>query len=435
MSLITQPTCAKAIKSMQLTERHIISKSHSYFKELDLIAFLSKNLYNKANYIIRQEFISTSKEKESGSRDKANWIRYNQLQKQLQNDKDFDYYQLPTKVSQHVLRLLDKNWLSFFKSIRDWNKNPSKYTGRPKLPKYKNKKNGRSVLVYTIQAISKKELKDGIVLLSGTSIKIKTKQKDIQQVRIIPKINHYIIEVIYNKKEIKNENLDKTKIAGIDLGLNNLATVTSNINGLNPIIINGRPLKSINQYYNKKKAKLQSFVGDKSSNRITKITNKRNRKVDDYIHKSSRLIVNYMASNNIGTLVIGKNKKWKTEINIGKINNQAFVSIPHAKFIQMIKYKCELIGINVIITEESYTSKCSFIDFENLNKHDNYLGKRKHRGLFISKNGTKINADCNGSGNIIRKEFPNAFANGIEGVVVRPIKINLKEFDFYKKVA
>ena len=126
---------------MQLVERHIINKNHSFYNELDSIGFLSKNLYNKANYIIRQEFISTSKEKELGKRDKANWIRYNKLQKKLQDDKDFDYTQLPAKVSQHVLRLLDKNWVSFFKSIRDWKKNPSKYTGQPSLPKYKNKTN------------------------------------------------------------------------------------------------------------------------------------------------------------------------------------------------------------------------------------------------------------------------------------------------------
>lgn len=420
---------------MQLAERHIINDNHSFYKELDSISFLSKNLYNKANYIIRQEFISTSKEKHQGKKDKANWIRYNKIQKQLQDSKDTDYTKLPAKVSQHVLRLLDKNWVSFFRSIRDWSKNKTKYTGRPHLPNYKHKTKGRGVLTYTIQAISKKELKNGFVLLSGTNIKIRTKQTDIQQVRVVPKIGHYVIEIIYNKKEEKNKNLDINKIAGIDLGLNNLAAVTSNINSLKPIIINGRPLKSINQYFNKKRAKLQSFAGDKTSNKLIKLTNKRNRKIDNYLHKSSRLLVNYLNENNIGTLVIGKNKQWKTEINIGKKNNQAFVNIPHARFIHMIQYKCKLIGIEVIVTEESYTSKCSFIDFEVLNKHDNYLGRRKHRGLFVSKNGSKINADCNGSGNIIRKEFPNAFANGIEGVVVCPLRINLYEFGSYKKVA
>jgi putative transposase len=179
----------------------------------------------------------------------------------------------------------------------------------------------------------------------------------------------------------------------------------------------------MNQYYNKQKAKLQAFVGNKSSNRLIKLTNKRNRKIYNYLHNASRYIVNYLIANNFETLVIGNNKRWKDEINIGKVNNQAFVNIPHARFINMLQYKCELVGIDVILREESYTSKCSFLDEESVEKHDTYLGNRRHRGLFISSNGTKINADCNGSGNITRKEFPNAFADGIEGVVVRPIRV------------
>lgn len=418
---------------MRLVEQHIIKKSNSMYKEIDEISFLSKNLYNKANYVVRQEFISTTKQKEEGKVSNANWIRYNQLQKQLQNEKDYDYSKLPAKVSQQVLKLLDKNWLSFFESIRDWKKNPSKYKGIPALPRYKHKTKGRGILIYTIQAISNKELRSNVVRLSGTEIRIRTKQdsKAIQQVRVVPKIGHYVVEVVYEKKEVIYENIDKNKIAGIDLGLNNLLAVTSNQNKVKPLLINGRPLKSMNQYYNKKKAKLQSYVGDKSSNRLEKLTNKRNRKIKDYLHKASRFVVNHFISNGIGVVVIGKNTQWKTEINIGKRNNQSFVNIPHAKLIDMITYKSKLIGIDVIVTEESYTSKCSFIDSEPIKKHENYLGKRVKRGLFISNNKTKINADCNASGNIIRKEIPTAFDGyGIEGVVVSPIKVNL-----YKKVA
>lgn len=407
---------------MQLVERHIIDKNNNLFKEIDDKAFLSKNLYNRATYLIRQEFINTSKEKEKGNLDNAIWIRYNQIQKQLQNDEDFDYKNLPTKVSQQTLMLIDKNWKSFFSSIKQWKKSPEKYEGRPKLPKYKHKTKGRNLLIYTKQAISKKELKKGIVLLSGTNIAIQTKQKNVQQVRVVPKKGHYIIEVIY-KKEVQQLNLNKNKIAGIDLGLNNLAAVTSNQNNVQPLLINGRPLKSINQYYNKKRATLQSYVGDKSSNRLIKLTNKRNRKVDNFLHNASKIIVDHLISNDIGTFVIGNNKQWKTGINIGKRNNQAFVSIPHSKLINMIKYKCELVGIDVFLTEESYTSKCSFVDFEPIEKHDEYCGKRRHRGLFISSKGKKINADCNGGGNVIRKVFPNAFVDGIEGVVVRPRRV------------
>lgn len=420
---------------MQLVERHIISKNHSSFKEIDSIAFLSKNLYNKANYILRDTFITTSDLKTLGIVENAKWVRYNEIQKRLQNAKDVDYNALPAKVSQQVLKTLDKNWKSFFAIAKDYKKSPHKYEGRPKLPKYKHKTNGRNLLTYTIQSISKVELRQGIVALSKTDIRIKTKQTNINQVRIVPKNSCYIIEIIYTKNIKINENLDKRKIAGIDLGLNNLATVTSNQNSVKPLVINGRALKSMNQFYNKKRAKLQSFVGDKSSRKLRILTHKRNMKVDNYLHNASRIIVNHLVENCVGMLVIGKNKQWKTGINIGRKTNQNFVNIPHARFIEMLEYKCKLIGIEVKITEESYTSKCSFIDFEDICKHETYLGKRVKRGLFVSKDKTKINADCNGSGNIIRKAFPNAFVDGIEGVVVSPLIVNLSRSYDYKKVA
>jgi len=403
---------------MQLVEQHIIGRKHKLYKEIDEVCFFGKNLYNRANYIVRQEFINTTKEKEAGTRTAANWIRYHELQKTLQ--KEVDYTKLPAKVSQQVLMNLDKSWKSFFTSIKDWKKNPSKYLGRPRLPRYKDKVNGRAVLTYTIQAISRKKLRTNIVLLSGTKISVPTKQKNICQARIVPKKGFYVIEIIY-EKEVEKAKVNPDKIAGIDLGINNLAAVTSNLN-IQPILVNGRPLKSMNQFYNKKRAELQSYVANKSSRKLERLTNKRNRKVNYYLHNASRWIVNYLVQNEIGTLVIGKNKLWKTEVNIGKRNNQSFVNIPHEKFVHMLTYKCELVGIKVMMTEESYTSKCSFIDKESLEHHEEYMGKRKHRGLFITKEKSQINADCNGSGNIIRKVIPNAFADGIEGVVVHPAR-------------
>lgn len=287
-------------------------------------------------------------------------------------------------------------------------------------------------MTYTIQAISKTNLKEGIVSLSGTNISVKTKQTNIKQARLVPKNNYYVVEIIY-EKEVEYKKVDKQKIAGIDLGINNLATVTSNQKGLIPILINGRPLKSMNQYYNKKKSILQSCIGNTTSKKIKKLTNKRNFKIDDYMHKSSRLLVDYLIENEIGTLVIGSNKYWKTECNLGKSNNQKFIQIPHSRFIEMVSYKCEMVGIETIIQEESYTSKCSFIDNESIEKHETYLGRRIKRGLFLSKKCIKINADCNGSGNIIRKAIPNAFADGTEGVVVRPLRVSPKGYYTYKK--
>jgi len=217
--------------------------------------------------------------------------------------------------------------------------------------------------------------------------------------------------------------LDDNFVAGIDIGLNNLVALTSSKPSFQPLIINGRPLKSINQFYNKRKAELQSQLegNRKTSKRITKLSNKRNRKVKHYLHNASRQIIDRLVDEGIGILVIGKNKNWKQEINIGRQNNQNFVSISHAHFANMLSYKAKLAGIKVITTEESYSSKCSFLDLEPIGKHEEYAGKRIKRGLFRANDGTLINADVNGSGNIIRKVVPNAFADGIEDFVVRPL--------------
>ena len=235
------------------------------------------------------------------------------------------------------------------------------------------------------------------------------------------------MEVIY-EKEIEQKQLDSNRVAGIDIGLGNLAAVTSNLSGFNPILINGNPLKAINSYYNKERARLQSSLGENQflSNALEKLTLKRNCKIDNYLHQASRLIIDTLVNFQIGTLVIGKNDEWKQQINLGKVNNQNFVFVPHAKFLSMLKYKAELVGIKVVVLEESYTSKCSFLDSEPIQKQEVYKGKRIKRGLFRSSQNILINADINASANIIRKAFPNAFADGIEAVVVRPSRVNLK---------
>jgi len=213
-----------------------------------------------------------------------------------------------------------------------------------------------------------------------------------------------------------------------------LAAVTSNQKGFKPFLINGRPVKAVNNYYNKKKADLQSQLkgNKKTSKRIQRLSTKRGFKIDDYLHKSSRFIINQLVENNISTLVIGKNENWKQGISIGKANNQNFTSVPHARFIEMLTYKAERVGIKVIITEESYTSVASFLDGDFIPVHGSpealavkFSGRRVKRGLYKSKIGIKFNADINGSYNIIRKVVPDAFGNGIEGVVVHPVKITL----------
>ncbi|MCC3416366.1 MULTISPECIES: transposase [unclassified Microcoleus] len=405
---------------MQLTERHIIKSKERRFVQIDELAFKSKNLYNAANYVLRQSFIYG-----------WGYVNYNEMNRLMKSHAA--YKAMPAKVSQQILMLLDKNWKSFFEALKAYKKDASKFTGRPKLPKYKDKVKGRNILVYTIQAISSRQLKNGIIKLSGTEILIKTKvnPERICQVRLVPKCDAYVIEVIYDEPESTASS--NNFVASIDLGLDNLVALTSNQPGFIPLLINGRPLKSINQFYNKRSSQLQSQLkGErKTSPRLQRLTRCRNQKVDNYLHHTSRLIVELLTANQIGTLVIGKNAQWKTEINLGKRTNQNFVSIPHARLIEMLEYKARLVGIKVIVQEESYTSKSSFLNLDPIPVYGHtsaldvvFSGRRIKRGLYRTSVGQLINSDVNGSYNILRKAIPNAFGNGIESCVVQPRRVN-----------
>lgn len=394
---------------MQLVEQHVISPSHPCWEEIDTAAFASKNLYNAANYQIRQNFFATGKT-----------LSLKALYATVKDS--VDYQSLPRKVSNSILINLLQNWKGYFEAKKEYRLHPENFTGEPRIPKYKDKTDGRNLLIYDIQAISKKSLRNGIVKPSGLNLEISTNQSNVDCVRIVPKKTHYVVEVVYTQQPTQ-ANVNPDWIAGVDIGLNNLAAITSNKPDFVPLLVNGRPLKSINQFYNKRKAHLQSELDDPkygTSHRIERLTDMRNRRVDQILHTQSRRIVDLLVAEKIGNLVIGKNDNWKQEIKIGKRNNQNFVSIPHACFVQQLTYKAELVGIKVVTTEESYTSKCSFLDLESIQKHDQYQGKRIKRGLFRASNGQTINADVNGGYNIIRKVVPNAFADGIEGIAVCP---------------
>ena len=395
---------------MYLTEKHIIKRTHPFYNECDRLCFQSKNIYNQGLYNVRQHYFNTK-----------TYLNYYGNYDLTKTQECYDY--LPKKVFTQTLKHVDMVFKSFFALLKN-------KTVKNKIPKYLDKVNGRYVATFTKQAIGLMEFKKtGKLRLSQTDIYIATKLTDfneLKEVRVVPRMNHYVIEVVYQVKEKTHH--DNGKCAAIDLGLNNLATVAFN-NGSKPLIVNGRPLKSINQYYNKKKAQYQSRLkGNKrTSKRICTLTVKRNNKVTDYLHKASRLLVNQLVSQGITTLVIGKNKNMKQDINIGKVNNQNFVQLPIMRFADLMKYKCELEGIKVLFNEESYTSKCSFLDGEDICKHDKYMGKRIKRGLFVSINGIKINADVNGAYNIMIKAIPNAFSDGIEGVGVHPMVVTIKK--------
>jgi len=393
---------------MRLTEQIQMKKRGDF----SCLCYLSKNLYNLANYYVRQEFFYL-----------GNWLRYYDLWFILK-DKE-PYKKLPSQTAQQILKLLDKNWKSFFNSIKEWKEHPKKYQGRPRPPKYK-KKNGEFIIIFTNQQC---RIKNGYlhfpekVNLSPIKTRIRNQ---LHQVRIIPKGLFYNLEIIY-LKEIDNLNLNKDRFIGIDLGISNIVTIVNNV-GLKPTIIKGSTVKSVNQFYNKRIAELKSIKdkqGIKSeTNRLQRITTKRNNKINDIFHKISRKVINYCIENNFGTIIIGYNRAWKQKVNMGKINNQKFVQIPFFKLISQIKYKSELFGIDIIIDGESFTSKCSFLDKEPIKKHKKYMGRRVNRGLFKSKKGILINADVNAGYNIIKKVVPNAVsADGIEGVGLHPYSI------------
>ena len=406
---------------IQRVEKHKIKRSNTYYPLIDKFCFNAKNLYNHANYLIRQEFVNNGK-----------WLRYADLDKILKADTEYpDYKNMPTAQSaQQLLRLLDKNWTSFFKSIKDWSKNKDKYLGRPKLPKYKDK-NGRYVLTLTSQEV---KLKDGILqfpkVFNGFTINPlfinKESYVSFQQVRFIPKSSYIEVEVIYNA-EIPEVIGDNNRYYSIDIGLDNLATVTNNF-GEQPFIINGKGLKSENKYYNKLLAHYKSIAMRMnkrySTNRIQSITEKRNQIVDNYLHQASRYIVNKAHNDGVSVIVIGNNKGWKQNSEMGKRVNQSFIQIPYNRLIEMIQYKAEEYGISVALTEESYTSGTSFLDNEKPIKNNYRKERRIYRGLFQNDTGKLINADVNGSLQILKKVFPNAFSYGIEGVALHPIVVN-----------
>lgn len=410
---------AKYYIKMNLTEQHIITKQNKQWKIIDNLCFLSKNLYNQALYEIKQNYMNTGK-----------FLRYKEIEKLLKNkEEEFnDYYKLPPATSQNILMLLDKNLKSYFALLKKWKKDKTSLSGCPKIPKYKHKIKGRNIIIIRGDLLRLK--KSYIIFPKKFNLSpLKTNIEDIslvKQCRIIPSSGCYNIEIVYEVKE-KEYKKNNNKCA-IDLGVSNLASLTTNLD-LTPLIINGRPLKSINQFYNKKKGKMQSWLkichGKRTSNRLTNLIFKRNNKIKDYLHKSSRIIVNYLVENDISNLAIGYNKNWKQKVNMNKTNNQNFVSIPYETFINMIIYKCELEGIKVTLTRESHTSKCSALDLEFIEHHDNYIGRRIKRGLFKSKNKILLNADVNGSLNIGRKVFGDGFIPANRGLVFNPIKINI----------
>ena len=404
---------------MILSERHIIKPSNKHYKDLRYLMYLSKNLYNATLYEIRQYYFENNK-----------YFQYNDINKKFVSESNKDYRSLPAQVSQQTMKVVDKNFISFFQSVQKGIKSA-------RIPKYLDKE-GYFELIYTNQTISKKHLKEGKIKLAKTNISFNTKQTNIKQVRFIPRLNYIVMEVLYDRPIEKL--VSGNNSMGIDIGINNLATCISS-EFEHPIIINGRPVKSINQYYNKQLSEYKS--NKRSKHLIYSLCLKRDNKINDYFHKATRYITNQAVSHNISLIVIGHNKEWKQDVSTKskikdkdtrKRNNQNFVSIPYNKFINMLKYKCELVGIKVVETEESYTSKASYLDNDFIPTYGDkdikqFSGRRTKRGLYRTSDKTNINADVNGSCNILKKyivtnEVWNTSKLPDRGCVLQPVRIN-----------
>ena len=339
---------------MHLVEQHCIKMGDPSYAAIDAAAFASKNLYNQATYHFRQAYIL-----------EGIWISYAEVFHRI---KHLDCYQaLPRKVSNSILILIDKTWRAYRHGLKEWLEHPEKFVGKPHLPGYKHKEKGRFLLIYDKQALGKRTFKKtGRLVPSGLPIEIATKVawESIDCVRIVPRGSCYVAEVVYTVAE-QCAAVDESVFAAIDLGVNILAAITSTKPGFAPTLVNGRPLKDLNHYYNQHRASYQSRLAkqhQRTSRKLDRITTKRNRRVNAYLHTASRRIIDLLVEEGIGTLVIGLNKLWKQEVELGKRNNQLFVQIPHCRFIQMLAYKAQLVGIRVIIREESYTSQASFLD-------------------------------------------------------------------------
>ena len=400
---------------MNLTETHQIKPNHKLYSICDELCFKSKNLYNAALFEFRQSYFDKDV-------DTLNWQNINRI---FNQSNQFDYRELPSKVSNTVLKKLGNNISSFWSLVKK-----SDYDRKVGLPKYLHKTDGRFIVEFNKQTFSNKRDDDNnlIICKSSLNLKIPTKVENPQQIRIVPKTGYYVIEVVYEIKE--NKSKQNQRIASIDLGLNNLATVVTN-DGDNPILISGKKIKSINQYYNKITSKHKSLLPNNifTSKSLDRLWLKRNNKISYEIHKITKFLANYFDERDVSKVIIGNNSGWKNGINLGKRNNQNFVNIPYTKFINQLTYKCQMLGITVITREESYTSKASFLDYDEIPNYKDetkpkFSGKRIKRGLYRSATRI-INADVNGAYNIMAKENPNYIISNREQLGFNPTLIKL----------
>ena len=393
---------------MRQVERHLIKPSSNLYSICNDLTFKSKNLYNAGLYQIRQSIFERDKSDKENKKPVLSWA---QLVSEFRKQDQSDMKALPSKVSTNIIKMLGRNISSYYQLLKAYNdKSNNKITNKPMIPGYLHKTEGRYVVEFTNQTFAKKRGENNELILCPKDLRISipTKVDNPKCVKIIPKKGYFFIDVIY---EVKEKSLKKSqKYAGIDLGVDNLAAVTFS-DGTNPLLVKGLKVKYINQGYNRLIAKSQSKLpkNQKTSKHIHRLFRNREMKLQSEFHKITGFLAEFFDEMALEKVFVGKNVGLKSGISIGRRGNQNFVQIPHNKFISQLKYKCQLRGIEVIEQEESYTSKASFIDsdvipvWKNDGKKYTFSGKRVKRGLYKSKNGKFINADVNGSYNILSK--------------------------------
>ena len=424
---------------MILTEMHTIKrnkKTEDLFKQIDGYCFASKNLRNSTNYLIKQCSRISRKMQEGNALE--DWekdfvrdvnravLKYNKSGRTVKHTKTIsksngfiadayflnwylkatpDYKSIPyATCARDCIQLLCRDWKSFYADMRIWQKTPQKLLGRPRTPRYYDKVSGRNWLDIQGQNLKVSENDHLILPKVFGGIDIKLRHTEVVMISIVTTKKAIKVRVCYRQNE--ESKTSGKNIMGVDLGVDNFAAVSFS-NKTSPMLINGKSIKSINQFYNKEKARLQE-IAKKTNNRYTtarmcRLTERRNNKVADYMHKASRKIIDLAIQNKVGVIVIGNNRGWKQSVEMGKKNNQHFVGIPYFTFIQMVSYKASMAGIEVKVVDEAYTSGTSYLDGEMPTKESYDKSRRLSRGRFLSNSGECINADVNGAYQIIKK--------------------------------
>ena len=383
--------------------KHLSKEDYYTIKELCHIA---KNLTNDAIYNVRQYYFAEGR-----------FLKYEKNYVLLKSSEN--YKSLNSNMAQQILKEVDGSFKSFFGLLKLAKQ--GKYSLKDcRLPHYLPKDGYTTLVIGFVRLNSNK-----LILPFSNSFKKTHKSveitippvlldKKVKEIRIIPKANARFFEIQYiYEAECVQRNLNTQNVLALDLGINNFVTAVSNTG--RSFIIDGRKLKSINQWFNKENARLQSIkdkqhFGKRTTNRQKAIARNRNNKVNDYMNKAAHKVIDYCIANDIGTLVVGYNVTFQRSSHIGKRNNQNFVNIPYGRLREKLSYLCELNDIAYVEQEESYTSKASFWDKDNIPAYNDdnpkeyqFSGSRVHRGLYKAANGKCFNADINGALNIMRK--------------------------------